>query len=134
MATILCIDDDICILRTYKALLSSAGYAALTASDGLSGIALARQNSIDLVVLDFNMPGMDGSQVAQVLMTEQPNLPVVMCTSYLYDLPEGLKWRVDALLHKGDGPAALLSTVHDLILAKKGPTRSKARTSHRRSA
>jgi CheY-like chemotaxis protein len=100
-----------------KALLESNGYKVLIAPDGPTGIALTRTHSIDAVVLDFNMPGMDGAEVAAVLMKEQPNLPVVIWSGCVDEIPESLKWFTDALLHKGDGPASLLSAVEKLVNA-----------------
>ena len=113
MATILCIDDDRRILETNRALLSQKGHTVLIASDGTTGIALARQHGVDLAVLDFNMPVMDGNEVAQVLMKENPKLPVVILTGYPYELHESLKWCADAVLEKGHGPEALLSTLRN---------------------
>jgi DNA-binding response OmpR family regulator len=115
MATILCIDDDPRILELQNAVLSSSGYTVLTALDGLTGIALTRNHLIDVIVLDFNMAGMDGSAVAQVLMKEHPNLPVVIWSGCLNDIPESLKWYADALLEKTDGPEALISAIERLL-------------------
>jgi two-component system response regulator MprA len=78
MATILCVDDDPAILELHGTLLRKKGYKVFTAPDGFSGIAITRQRHIDVVVLNINMPGMDGVQVAEVLKTERPTLPVVM--------------------------------------------------------
>jgi DNA-binding response OmpR family regulator len=114
MATILCIDDDPRILELHNAVLGGSGYTVLTALDGLTGIALTRNYSIDAIVLDFNMAGMDGSAVAQALMKEHPRLPVVVCSGCLDDIPESLKWYADALLEKTDGPEALISTIEKL--------------------
>ena len=114
MATILCIDDDPRILELHNAVLGGSGYTVLTALDGLTGIALTRNHSIDAIVLDFNMAGMDGSAVAQALMQEHPKLPVVVCSGCLDDIPESLKWYADALLEKTDGPEALISTIAKL--------------------
>ena len=114
MATILCIDDDPRILELHNAVLGGSGFKVLTALDGLTGIALTRNHTIDAIVLDFNMAGMDGSVVAQVLMKEQPNLPVVVWSGCLDDIPESLKWYADALLEKTDGPEALISTIEKL--------------------
>src|SRR5947209_1546364 len=100
MATVLCIDDDPRILELQTGILCSCGYTVLTASDGLTGVALTRSHSIDAIVLDFMMAGMDGNAVAQVLMKEQPKLPVVVWTGCLDDIPESLKWYADALLEK----------------------------------
>lgn len=114
MATILCIDDDPRILELHRAVLAGSGYTVLTALDGLTGIALTRTHSIDAVVLDFTMAGMDGDAVAQALMKEHPELPVVVCSGCVDDIPESLKWYADALLEKTDGPEALISTIEKL--------------------
>jgi|KBSMisStaDraftv2_1062788.scaffolds.fasta_scaffold49423_4 two-component system nitrogen regulation response regulator NtrX len=111
MATILCIDNDPRILEFHRAVLTGGSYMVLTALDGPSGIALTRNHSIDAIVLDFNMAGMDGSAMAQALMKEHPTVPVVVCSGCLDDIPESLKWFADALLEKTDGPEALISTI-----------------------
>ena len=113
MASILCIDDDPRVLDLYKALLGAQGYTVLTAPD--VGLAITRKHSISVVVLDFRMPGLDGNQVARVLMQEHPKLPVVICSGFPDDIPESLKWFADVALEKGDGPDTLLSTIGKLI-------------------
>jgi CheY-like chemotaxis protein len=127
VATILCIDDDQSILELHKALLESSGYRVLIAPDGLAGIALAREHPVDAVVIDFNMPGMNGNQIADVMMKEQPTLPVIICSGYLDEIPESLRWFSDALLQKADGPAALLSAVEKLVKAGSTSTKIPAR-------
>jgi DNA-binding response OmpR family regulator len=124
MATILCIDDDPRILELHRAVLAGSGYTVLTALDGLTGIALTRTHSIDAIVLDFTMAGMDGNAVAQVLTKEQPDLPVVVCSGCLDDVPESLKWYADALLDKTDSPDALISAIGRLV--NRGSSTEKA--------
>jgi len=119
MFTILCIDDDPRTLELEKNLLEMQGYAVLTASDGPAGVALARAHRVDAVVLDFKMPGMDGDRVMELLLKEQPDLPVVIRSGFPYEVPEWLKWFATAFLHKGDGPKVLLSAVQELITRKK---------------
>jgi CheY-like chemotaxis protein len=126
MATILCIDDDPVMLELEQALLNHTGGTVLTATDGVNGIALARANKIDVVVLDFNMPGLDGNQIAQILRKEHPTLPVVVWSGDLDAIPECLKWFADALLQKTDGPAALLSTVGEIVAGKNTSARRAA--------
>jgi hypothetical protein len=72
---------------------------------------------------------MDGNQVAQVLMNEQPNLPVVISIEYFDDIRERLKWFAAALLRREDGPDTLLSTREKLVTSKKFPARRMGRTS-----
>ncbi len=123
MSTILCIDDDPVILELEKTILEKNGYSALTAQDGPAGIALARAESIDLVVLDLKMPGMDGDEVAEALLQQRPDLPLVICTGFFDSLPEWLRWFAAACVHKGEGPDVLLSTI-DSLIRKKAPARS----------
>src|SRR5260370_40057831 len=111
MAPILCIDDEVSVLELERAVLASKGYEVLTASDGPTGIALARQHPMAAVLLDYNMPGMNGNQVAEVLMKERPRVPVLIWSGCPDQIPESLKWFADAVLYKGDGPVTLLSTL-----------------------
>jgi CheY-like chemotaxis protein len=65
----------------------------VSSTDGITGTALAREHQIDTIVVDFNMPDLDGNQVTQVLlMKEQPTLPVVISSGALDDILERLKW------------------------------------------
>lgn len=118
MPTILCIDDDATILELEKGILETGGYKVLAAPDGPTGLALASQFPVDVVVLDFLMPGMDGGQVAEVFWKKQPDLPVVICTGFSDAVPGWLRWYAAACLQKGDGPQVLLSAIQRL-LAKK---------------
>jgi hypothetical protein len=61
------------------------------------------------------MVGMDGTAVAQVLMKEQPKLPVVVWSGCLDEIPGSLKWCGDALFEKTDGPEVLISTIEKLV-------------------
>jgi CheY-like chemotaxis protein len=115
MATILCIDDDPSVREIYKALFESKGYTVLTAPDGPTGISLSSKHRVDAVVLDFNMPNMNGDQVADVLAKERPKVPVVIWSGSPDQIPECLKWFASALPHKGDGPNALLSAIDKII-------------------
>ena len=115
MATILCIDDQTSCLEVERATLESKGFEVLTASDGPSGLALARQHAIDAVVLDFHLHGMNGNQVAEVLRKEHPTLPVIIWSGSPDAIPDSLKWFADVVLHKADGPLLLLSTVEKIL-------------------
>ncbi len=134
MPTILCIDDDPVILQLQKSVLETNGYTTLTATDGPTGIALASQQPVDVVVLDFKMPGMDGGQVAEALWREQPDLPIVICTGFFDAVPEWLRWFAAAYLQKGEGPQVLLSTIQELIATKKVPGGGGASRSLRQGA
>ncbi len=125
MPTILCIDDEPIVLALQKEILETNGYTVLSAPDGPTAITLASKYPLDLVVLDFKMPGMDGGQVAEALLKQQPDLPIVLCTGFLDSVPEWLKWFASRCFHKGDGPKVLLSAIHEVIIEKKAPGQAK---------
>ncbi len=120
MPTILCIDDDVNYLELEKCNLETNGYTVVIASDGPTGITLASKTPIDVVVLAFKMRGMDGGQVAEVLLKHQPDLPIVVCTGFFDAMPEGLRWFAAALVEKRDGFDVLLSEIQNAIAQKKG--------------
>ncbi len=132
MFTIICIDDDPTTVELQKKILESKGYTVLTATDGPRGLTLAREQNADIVVLDYKMPGMDGGQVAEVLLTEKPDLPIVVCTGFFDSVPEWLKWFAAAYIHKGDGPEALLCAIEEVI-GKKAVSREDGRAAQRMS-
>jgi DNA-binding NtrC family response regulator len=78
---ILVIDDDPMERKLLSALLGrSAGYSVALAEDGPEGLEAAGRVSPDAVVLDVQMPGLDGMEVLKKLKQDQPRLPVVMLT------------------------------------------------------
>ncbi len=87
----------------------------MIAPDGATALETIRKDSIDAVVLDFDMTGMNGNDVAAVLMKEQPSVPVAIFSGSLDDIPHALKWYADVLVNKSDGPEAFLSAVEKLI-------------------
>ncbi len=127
MPVVLCIDDDPVILELQKSILENNGFTVFVAADGPTGIALACQRAIDVVVLDFKMPGMDGDEVAEVLLKNRPNLPIVICTGFFDAVPDWLRWFAAAYLEKGDGPKVLLSAIQELIATRKAPAGSSER-------
>jgi len=88
MPTILCMDGDVSFLQLQKSTLEANGYTVLVAPDGPTGIALASKHPVDVVVLAIKMPGMDGGQVAEVLLKQHPDLPVVIYTGFFDAVPE----------------------------------------------
>lgn len=132
MATILCIDDQAAGLAIRKELLQSKGYDVLIASDGRSAIALARQHSVDLVILDYRMPGMDGEEVASILKAENPARPVVLLTGYPGEVPQRLTAMVDAFVEKGNSATVLLAAVEKALTASRMRRAQSARLTPKR--
>ena len=79
-STILVVDDDQDIVQTIKGNLELDGYAVLCAFDGRSGLDLARKNRPDMVILDLNLPDIDGIKACQIMRREF-DFPIIMLTA-----------------------------------------------------
>ena len=80
-ATILVVDDNRGVLEFLLLLLSKHGFKAIGASSGSRCLEIVRSHSIDLIVLDVMMPGMDGLQVCQELKKSGALVPVILLTA-----------------------------------------------------
>jgi CheY-like chemotaxis protein len=78
MATILVIDDDARDRELLTNVLEDRGYDVVVAENGGAGLKLCHRHTPDAVVLDLQMPGIDGRNVLRQLRTLYPNLPVVV--------------------------------------------------------
>ena len=74
---VLAIDDDPAMTELLTLLLKTHGFKVLTANTGEDGLAIARKDSPDVVILDLMMPGMDGWQVCDQLRTFS-NVPILV--------------------------------------------------------
>ena len=122
MPTILCIDDVLQGLFLRQSVLESHGYQVLTATDGLSGIEMARNHPIDAVLLDYDMPGMKGDEVAGVLKDTYPSLPVIILTGFRSSIPETLLRMCDGCVQKGEGQSALRGAIERALKQPPKPS------------
>ena len=110
--TILCIDDDEAVLRYEKALLERSGYAVLTASSAQQGLRLAAMCKCDAVLLDYEMPGMNGNQVALEIKRINPDLMVILLSGS--DVPTQALASVDAFVPKLEASRQLLPMIAEV--------------------
>jgi CheY-like chemotaxis protein len=108
---VLCIDDDEAILRYEKALLERSGYAVLTASSAQQGLRLATMCKCDAVLVDYEMPGMNGDEVALAIKRLRPELLVILLSGS--DVPSRALDSVDAFVPKLEASRQLLPVVAD---------------------
>jgi two-component system response regulator MprA len=98
---ILIIEDDSAILKVLQRSLSYEGYTVDIATDGRTGLNLARDHHPDLVILDWMLPGMDGLEVCRRLRL-QGGLPILMLTAKdtIQDRVQGLDAGADDYIVK----------------------------------
>ena len=82
MSTILIVDDDDQLRKSFHKLLTEEGYRVVSAASGESGIDIFRQMMPDLVVLDVRLPGINGIETFRVMHAAEPKLPVIIMTAF----------------------------------------------------
>jgi CheY-like chemotaxis protein len=112
-AVVLCIDDDPAILECEKRFLETFGYRVLTAPSGNKGLELAAIYSVDVVIIDYCMPGMNGPEVAIAIKRLIPHAPIIMLSGAV-DIPKKALKVVDAFVAKDRLGSQLLAVIAEL--------------------
>lgn len=113
MATILCIDDESAALQARRLLLESEGYQVIEAHSGKEGIERFQEQTIDLVITDYWMAGMNGTTAAQAIKKINPKVPIIMLSGY-GELPGEIVGVADRWILKGRATRELLDAVKAL--------------------
>jgi nitrogen regulation protein NR(I) len=82
MSTIIVIDDDDQLRKSFEKLLIEEGYVVESAASGEAGLKLVQDNVPDLVILDMRLPGMNGLETFQHIHKIEPKLPVIIMTAF----------------------------------------------------
>ncbi|SPD74452.1 Acetoacetate metabolism regulatory protein AtoC [uncultured Desulfobacterium sp.] len=82
MSSILIIDDDNQLRQSFQKLLAEEGYNVMSASSGEAGINIVKKNTLDLVVLDMRLPGINGFETFKQINNIDSKLPVIIMTAY----------------------------------------------------
>lgn len=122
--TILVVDDEPQITRLAQDYLARDGFRVLTAGDGATALAHARREQPDLVVLDLNLPGMDGLEVCRILRRTS-DVPIVMLTARAEEADRliGLELGADDYIVKPFSPRELVARVRAVLRRARGEIR-----------
>jgi len=112
-AVVLCIDDDPAILECEQRFLEAFGYRVLTALSGSRGVELASIHSVDVVIVDYCMPEMNGQDVAVEIKRLRPHAPIIMLSGAV-DIPKKASKVVDAFVVKDRLGSQLLPVIAEL--------------------
>jgi len=112
--TVLCVDDEKIGLRVRKLLLEGHGFRVLTATTGQQGLDLFDTNHVDVVVLDYYMPGLNGGDVAAELRRRRADVPIIFFSAYFSLPPQALEL-ANAFITKGDPPEVLIEKIEQLM-------------------
>ena len=118
---ILVVDDEAEIVRLVRAYLERAGFAVVTASEGRQVLAVFRHERPNLVVLDLNLPGMDGLDVCRALRRDS-DVPIIMLTARIEETDRliGLELGADDYIVKPFSPREVVARVRTVLRRSEG--------------
>ncbi len=121
---ILVVDDEPKIVKLAQDYLEQSGFRVMSAADGMTAIAVARHERPDLVVLDLNLPGMDGIDVCRALRRES-DVPIIMLTARDAETDRliGLELGADDYITKPFSPRELVARVRAVLRRLHGDVR-----------
>lgn len=120
--TILVVDDEPQITRVVRGYLEKAGYQVVTAHDGEEALYRTRREKPDLVVLDIQMPKVDGLAFTRRIRAEQSSLPIIMLTARVEETDRvvGLELGADDYVTKPFSPRELVARVKAVLRRTQG--------------
>ena len=118
MATVFYVHDNAKSRRLLSSVLTDCGFEIITAADPLEALRRCKELLFDLALLDYQMPSLTGSQLAQEIKFLVPDVPIVLISDYAI-LPASELMFVDA--HFGHG-----TSLDDLVETMRRLTNSKS--------
>ncbi|NLX19701.1 MAG: response regulator [Desulfobulbus sp.] len=112
---ILLVDDDASIQLLYREEFEEEGYIVDSAMNGIEALEKFRANSPDLVVLDINMPGMNGIEVLRQMKEMKADMPVILNSAYQEYKQDFGSWASEAYVVKSANMDELKATVRKYL-------------------
>lgn len=116
---VLVVDDDPAVRKSIDRVLSSKGYAVITAENGEEALRKLNEEKYDLVYTDIRMPGISGLEVAEQVKARKPWTPVVIITGYGTDAAQARAKAagVSSFVHKPLSPEIIEGSARDALAA-----------------
>jgi two-component system, cell cycle response regulator DivK len=118
-ATVLLVEDNEDNLRIYSTFLTYSGYRVLEAADGEAGLALARSELPDVILMDVSIPKMDGYEVTRRLKSDPATaqIPVIALTAHALpsDRDRALDAGCDGYIPKPAEPRLVVAEVRKML-------------------
>jgi len=116
--TILVVEDDANQRELYRQELEDAGYKVVMASDGKQAVEIVNNQHIDLVVLDINMPVMDGIEALGRMLSRNNQLPVIIHTAYAHYKDNFMTWVAEHYVIKSSDLTELKDKVAEVLRSR----------------
>lgn len=115
MQNILVVEDDPSLLDLYRMELEDEGYKIFCARDGEEAIKIAKQSTLDLVVLDIRIDKIEGLEVLKEIKSAKKDLPVILNTAYSTYKQDFVSWMADAYIVKSSKLDELKEKIRELL-------------------
>lgn len=116
MKKILLIEDEKAIREMYARLLRSIGWRVVDVCDAREATNVLIRKELDLVLLDINIPQVDGRKIFDVIKEYDPNLKVMICSVYSIDQQKQMIPDAVDYYDKSQGPFIFLTKVHHALM------------------
>ena len=116
--TILVVDNEENLRLLCQEVLDKEGYRVIEAEDGIEAIRKIEQETPDLVILDIQMPRMDGMEALPRILRKEKKTPVILYTGHSRYQEEFMAWVADAYVMKSSDLTELKDKVHELLSAR----------------
>ena len=118
MTTVLIVEDDKNQRLLYEQELKLEGYEVVTASDGKDALEKIQEQLPDLIIMDINMPKMDGIETMGRILGKNNEIPVIINTAYSNYKDNFMSWAADAYIVKSSDLSELKNTVKEVLVKK----------------
>lgn len=114
---VLCVDDEELPLTLRKLVLEKQGYEVITARSASEALRALGQRNVDLVLTDQLMPETTGTELADSINAQWPDLPVLLLTGINEVPADG--WHANILIGKAEGPAAMCAKISKALFGER---------------
>ncbi len=113
--SIVVVEDEENIRLLYKEELQDLGYEVVQASNGREAIKKYDLHRPDLIILDIQLPGIDGIKTMNIIRQKSKNVPIILCTAYGEYKQNLQTWASESYIIKSADLEELLSTVNKIL-------------------
>jgi len=124
MDKVLCVDDDLSLLRLYQDELTEEGYKVILARDGKEALAKFEKENPQVVIMDIRMPVMDGIETLTVMLGKDRQVPVILNTAYPQYRENFMTWGAEAYVIKSSDLTELKQKIREILDKRKKPAKS----------
>jgi DNA-binding response OmpR family regulator len=126
MSTILLVEDDKNERLLYEQELGLEGYEIITADDGKEALEKVQERRPNLIIMDINMPKMEGIEAMGRIVSKHKNIPIIIYTAYSSYKDNFMSWLADAYIVKSSDLTELKNKIKELLTkeaARRQPQR-----------